>query len=466
MPNNDSPERLAHLEAIDRDHIWHPYTQMSEYPGALPQIIVERGEGVFVYDIHGKRYLDGYSQMWCNSLGHARKEINDAIKAQLDRIAHSTLFSASNRPSVELAERMVAITKREFAHTNTEFPHVFFSDNGSTAVEVALKIAIQYHTNLGREGRNHLLCFSDAYHGDTAATMTLGGVDLFRRAYAPLTFHVERTHYPMAANSFDPADPDETEAYRDAIEELEKMFEQRADSLAAVVIEPGAQGAGGMRPLHKGFLQHLRQLCDQHDVLLIADEVLVAFGRGGHWFSSAGDSVAPDLLCIAKALTAGYVPLALTLATGKVFDAFKGKREEFKHLFHGHTFTGNQVGCATALATMDVMEEIDLVGHVGAVQPHMVKRLRELAELDVVGRVRHRGMMMGIPLHDPSGSGDLGYGGTFGARVCKRALEKGVIIRPLGDIVVLMPISCSSIEELDLLFDATRDSIIEESRAG
>lgn len=460
-----SPQRIEELKRIDREHIWHPYTQMSEYPGTWPQIMVERGEGVFVYDVEGKRYLDGYAQMWCNSWGHARPEIGEALKAQVDKIAHSSLFSATSVPAVELTEKMVEITKREFAHTGTEFPQVFFSDNGSTAIEVALKIAIQYHTNLGREGRNKLLCFSDAYHGDTAATMTLGGVDLFRKAYEPLTFDVVRSHYPMQANSFDPADPVETEAYRESIEQLEEIFEAQGKTLAAVVIEPGAQGAGGMRPLHQGFLKHLRKLCDQHNVLMIADEVLVGFGRAGDWFSSAADDVAPDLLCIAKALTAGYIPLALTLATSKVFDAFKGVRADFKHLFHGHTFTGNQLGCAVAMAAMELTEKLDLIGDVQAKQPHIVKRLREIGELEGVGRIRHKGMLMGIPVFDPSGQGDLGYGGTLGLDICTRALEKGVIIRPLGDVIVLMPILCSTRDELDILFDATRDAIREELAA-
>lgn len=446
------------LRQNDLAHVWHPYTQMAEYSPGDRSPIIERGEGVYVYDIEGKRYLDGYSQMWCNVWGHANSEINAAISEQLDRIAHSSLFSASSVPTIELATKLVELCAREFPNTDSgnALSHVFFSDNGSTGVEVALKIALQYQANIGQTQRNRFLCFSDAYHGDTGTTMTLGGVEIFRKTYEALTFEVLRADYPMRSNSFDPPDSTEEATYQSALTNLRTLFEDHGKSLAGVVIEPACQGAGGIRPLFPGYLKALRELCDEHGVLLIADEILVAFGRCGSMFGSSLEDVTPDLLCLSKGLTAGYLPLATTLASSRIYDEFLGTREDFRHLLHGHTFTGNQVGCATALKSLEMVEKHGLIGQIRDQMPFIEERLKALHQTPEVSRIRHCGMMMGIEI---STDDSEGYTSHVGQSICAHALELGTIIRPLGNIIVLMPILASSREELAELFDTTEKAI-------
>ncbi|MCA8939268.1 MAG: aminotransferase class III-fold pyridoxal phosphate-dependent enzyme, partial [Planctomycetes bacterium] len=284
------------------DHIWYPYTQMADQATAAARFVVTQGEGVFVHTRDGRKLLDGYSQMWCNPLGHAHPRINAALSAQAAKIAHSSLFSASNETSIELAAMVVSLCQEEFGVGEGCPQHVFFTDNGSTAVEVGLKMALQYHRNRGDKERTKLLCFSDAYHGDTAATMTLGGVELFRQAYQPITFEVLRASYPMQANSFDTPDPAERAAFDEACLELRQVFEGQGETIAGVVIEPAIQGAGGMRPCYPGFLKLLRELCDEYGTLLIADEVMTGFGRTGATFACAAEGVTPDIFAIGKAL--------------------------------------------------------------------------------------------------------------------------------------------------------------------
>lgn len=457
---------------------------MAEYARNEHTPIIERGEGCHVYDTDGRRYLDGYAQMWCNVFGHCDPELNQAIKEQLDRIAHSSLFSASNVPAIELAAKLAVLTARQFGKTQSSrstkdqkatqdsrlrghneeearpegspLPHVFLSDNGSTAVEVALKMALQYQTNIGQVQRRKFLCFADAYHGDTAATMTLGGVELFRKAYEPVTFEVLRAPYPMCARPADGPTPEEQTAFGRACSELGTIFERHGKELAGAVIEPACQGAGGIRPMYPGYLKFLRELCDRHGVLLIADEILVAFGRCGAIFGSTLDGVMPDILCLAKGLTAGYLPLAATLASKRIYEAFKGKRADFRHFFHGHTFTGNQLGCAVALKTLELIESRNLLGHIAANQVMIKSHIASLERIPGIGRVRHCGMMIGIPLT----AGPEGYASDRGQSVCAAALKRGTIMRALGDVLVLMPVLISGKNELAELFGTVEKAIL------
>lgn len=451
-------------ETIDRSALWHPYTQMDEYPGSQGPLIVARGEGSEVIDIHGRRYLDGYAQMWCNVWGHAHPRIARALHEQALKIGHSSLFSASSVPAVELTDQVLKLANQHFGES--AFSQVFFSDNGSTAVEVALKMAVQYQQNAGAPERTEVLCFSDAYHGDTCATMTLGGVELFRRAYAPLTFGVQRALYPSVARRDAAATESEQAELHAALTQLEDVFARSGDTLACAIIEPACQGASGMRVLTPGYLQRLRELCSAHGVLLIADEVLVAFGRCGEMFGSTLDDVVPDILCIAKGLTAGQIPLALTLANQRVFSAFGGTRSDFRHFFHGHTFTGNQLGCAVALENLRMIRELDLMGKVSTNCDMMTTRLRGLEEIPGVGRTRQCGMMAGVPLKRPGAGGSSDdYTGAEGLKVCATARERGLLIRPLGDIVVVMPVLAMDPEDLTRLFDILEGALRDWSQS-
>ncbi len=459
----DKTQKQNYYDQLDQAHVWHPYTQMNEYPGRAGSLIVERGEGPFVFDIQGQRYIDGYAQMWCNLWGHTQPEINQAIKDQLDRIAHSSLFSASNVPAIELAHALHLFIKEEFQNLDIELPHVFFSDNGSTAVEVGLKMALQYHLNR-KEKRTRFLTFHDAYHGDTGATMTLGGIEIFRKAYEPLTFEVLRTDYPMQSNTFDAACEKESNAYKEACEKLTTLFAQHGSELAAVVIEPGCQGAGGVRPCYPGFLKLLRKLCDQHHVLLICDEILTGFGRCGESFASKKEGVAPDILCLSKGLTAGYLPLAVTMARPFIYQSFLGKREEFKHLLHGHTFTGNQLGCAAALASLKLLQQEKLIQQLQKQEPFIQQQLQKLATIPGVGRIRHYGMMIGIPLEEKhAGHNSEGYENTSGHQLCARAQEQGLIVRPLGNVIVLMPVLATPQAVLGETFDILEKCLLEHA---
>jgi adenosylmethionine-8-amino-7-oxononanoate aminotransferase len=343
----EQPDRET-LEKWDDQYVWHPFTPHSVYREEDP-VLIEAGEGNYLIDVDGNRYLDGVASIWCNTFGHRRPEIDEAIRDQLDRIAHATMLGNAVAPAIMLAKRLVDITP-------DGLDKVFFSDNGSTASEIALKMAYQYMQQTGRTERNRFMALGNAYNGDTIGAVSVGGVDLFHARFRPMLFEVVRAPSPYRYR-----DPD-----TDHIAEFERIFRENAHQLVAVVIEPGMQGAGGMITYPDGYLQRVRQLCDELDVLLIFDEVAMGMGRSGQMFASDREGVTPDFLCVAKGLTGGYLPVAATITRKEVFDAFLGPPEEGRTFFHGHTYTGNALGCAAALATLDIFEEEDVIAGLGA----------------------------------------------------------------------------------------------------
>jgi adenosylmethionine-8-amino-7-oxononanoate aminotransferase len=399
-------------------------------------LVIERADGVWLYDTAGRRYLDGVSSLWVNIHGHHRREIDDAVKSQLDRVAHSTLLGLGNVPAIELAERLAAIAPPGLTR-------VFYSDSGSTAVEVALKMAFQHWRQRGRPEKGRFVALTEAYHGDTIGAVSVGGIDLFHELFHPLLFHVDRV----------PPDADA----------LATLLRTRGDELAAFVVEPLVQAAGGMRLQPAGFLRRAAALCREHEVLLIADEVATAFGRTGTMFACEHEQVRPDLLCVAKGLTGGYLPLAATLATEEVFAAFLGRHGEKRTFFHGHTYTGNPLACAAALASLDLFARDRLLERLPATIAHLEARLAaRVAPLPHVAEIRQRGMMVGIELQaDPRTRAAYPYEADIGARVCQAVRRHGAILRPLGSVVVLMPPLCIAPEEIDLLVDATAAAIAE-----
>ena len=428
-----APRDLASLDPsdlarLDRDRVWHPFTQQQAWVEEEP-LTIERGEGSYLFDVEGRRYLDGVSSLWCNVHGHGHAGIDAALRAQLEKVAHSTMLGLSHPGAIELADRLVAIAPEGLSR-------VFYSESGSTAVEIALKMAFQYQRQRGGQHarRTSFVHLRESYHGDTIGSVAVGGIDLFHSTYRPLLFH---TH---AAEPGDAAD-------------LERILSLHEEEIAAVIVEPLVQGAAGMLLHPPGYLAEARRLCDEYGVLLICDEVATGFGRTGTMFACEQEGVAPDLLCLAKGLTGGYLPLAATLATEEIYEGFLGAPEEQHTFFHGHTYTGNPLACAAALASLDAFAQEQTLERL---QPK-IALLRELLDgveaMPEVTEVRARGVMVGIDLgeHDPAL--------RMGHRVTVAARERGAIVRPLSDVVVLMPPLSIAEEELRELVAIVADSI-------
>ena len=444
-----SADEIQALIAADHKHVWHPFTQMQEWC-EQPCMIVAAGEGAYVIDVEGNRYLDGISSLWVNVHGHRRKEIDDAVRDQLDRIAHSTFLGTASIPSIKLAEKIIRLAPEGLTR-------VFYSDNGSTAVEVALKIAFQYwqqHEDPKKREKKQLVSFHNAYHGDTLGAVSVGGIDLFHGKYGPLLFPVRKVHYPDCYRCH--LGLTSPECGIACLEELEQLMEKEADTLAAVVIEPLVQGAAGMITAPPGHLKTVETLCRKHDVLLIADEVAVGWGRTGKLFGVDQEDVQPDLLAMAKGLTGGYLPLAATLTTERIYEAFLGPYEEEKTFFHGHSYTGNPLAAAAALASVEIFEKENTVE---ALQPkitHLTAGLERFWNLEHVGDIRQRGFMVGIELvEDTASKRSYPSGERIGMKVAMEARNHGVLLRPLGDVMILMPPFIITLEEIDKLLDVT-----------
>jgi adenosylmethionine-8-amino-7-oxononanoate transaminase len=440
----------AELVEVNRRFLWNPFTQMKGYFESDP-LVIARGEGVRLFDVDGNAYLDGNSSLWLNIHGHNRPELNAAITDQLGRIAHSTLLGMGSVPAIELAERLAGIAPQSLTK-------VFYSDSGATAVEIGLKIAHAFWRRAGRAGKSGFLSFRNGYHGDTVGAMSVGGIDLFHDEFGPLLFDVERAPYPHAYRY----PGTEQECSSDSLAVVERILESKADALACVVVEPLVQGAGGMVTMPEGYLAELARLCRRYDVLLLADEVATGFGRTGRMFACDHEDVQPDIMAIGKGLTGGYLPVAATLTTDRIYGAFWGEHEERKAFFHGHSFTGNQLGCAVALASLDLFESGRLVEKVQVSAARAADCLKPLAELPHVGEVRQRGLMVGIELvEDRESKRSYPWEQATGARVCRRARDLGMITRPLGDVVVFMPPLVTPAEELaemaSILYDSIRD---------
>ncbi|HWM63163.1 MAG TPA: adenosylmethionine--8-amino-7-oxononanoate transaminase [Solirubrobacterales bacterium] len=415
---------------LDHEHLWHPFTQQQAWVEEEP-LTIERAEGTDLIDDQGRRYIDGVSSLWCNVHGHRHAGIDAALQEQLGKVAHSTMLGLAHPGAAELAARLVEIAPPGLSR-------VFYSESGSTATEIALKMAFQYQQQRGGQHarRTSFVHLREAYHGDTIGSVSVGGIDLFHATYRPLLF---QTH---AAEPGDAAD-------------LERVLAAHEEEVAAVIVEPLVQGAAGMLVHPPGYLRAVRELCDRFGVLLICDEVATGFGRTGTMFACEQEGVAPDLLCLAKGLTGGYLPLAATLSTERIYEGFLGVPKAGRTFFHGHTYTGNPLACAAALANLDAFaEERTLL----SLQPkiHLLERLLAgVAAMPEVTEVRSRGFMVGIDLgeHDPAL--------RIGHKVTLEARKRGAIVRPLGDVIVLMPPLAIAETELRRLVQITAESIEE-----
>jgi adenosylmethionine-8-amino-7-oxononanoate aminotransferase len=448
----------ATLREWDNAHVWHPFAPMSAFVQEQVPIIV-RGDGFHLTDVDGRRYLDGISSLWCNVHGHTVPEIDAAVREQLNRIAHSTLLGLSGEPSIRLAR---ALVKRAPAGLNK----VFYSDSGATTVEVALKMAYQYHRQKpgGPEERDLFLCVGNAYHGDTLGTVSVGGIDLFHRVYRHLLFPTLTVPSPVALRVPEGHSRESWLGY--CFDEVARKIVEHSTRLAAVVMEPLVQGAAGILVHPPGYLAHVRHLCTQHGVLLIADEVAVGFGRTGRLFACEHEAVSPDLLCLAKGLSGGYLPLGATLATDAIFDAFLGDPVAGRTFFHGHTFTGNALACAAGLASLELFESRNVLNNIASCSDVLDRELAVLQGHPHVAEVRRKGLMTGIELvRNRESLQPFDATLRLGHQVTLAARRRNVIIRPLGDVVVLMPAPAMPPELVARLCRTTVECIDEVTRA-
>jgi len=424
---NPTPQQLPEMDAR---YLWHPFTPMQQWiaEGDQPGRFIESAEGFELIDTHGKRFIDGFSSLWCNLHGHQVEQIDRAINEQLTRVAHTTLLGNGSPPSIELHRRLVEITP-------PGLDKVFYSDSGATAVEIALKMAFQYFRNIGQSERKKFIALGDGYHGDTIGSVSLGGISTFHGIFGPLLFE---------ATFVDSPNPYHHSAGEKAAElvlgRIDEILSASASEYCAIIVEPLVQGAGGMLTHPAGFLKSVRNLASRHGVLLIVDEVATGFCRTGRMFACEAEDVSPDLMCLGKGLTGGYLPLAATLATQEIFDAFLAPPHEGKTFYHGHTFTGNALACAAANASIDLIFENRLLESLGEKVEMIRAALAPLGEHPNVGDIRQCGMMAGVELvADRDGPRFFGPVDRVGAAVCTAALKHDIIIRPLGDVITLMP---------------------------
>ena len=442
------------LVAWDKRYLWHPFTQMQDWL-TEDVVIIERGDGCYLIDTAGNRYIDGTASMWTNVHGHNHPELNTALKAQLDKIAHTTLLGYSNIPAIQLAQKLVEITP-------TGLNKVFYSDNGSTAVEIALKMVYQYWQHKGKPQRKLFIHFDNAYHGDTIGAMSVGGIDSFHTTFDSLLFKGVRVFAPEMYRSPRDADAsgDNTAVKTRWLNAVEDALSENAGQVAGIILEPLIQGAGGMLIAPKGFLKELAVLAKRWKVLLIVDEVMTGFGRTGKMWACEHENVTPDILCTAKGLAAGYLPLAATLTTDDLYNAFLGEYGDLKTFFHGHTFTGNPLACAVALENIAIFERENLLSQLQPTIEHFRNRLQEFYRLPHVGDVRVCGLAAGVELmKNPEAHTPYPFEEKVGIRVCKEVLARGAMLRPLVNTIVLMPPLGIPIAELDSLLEIVYSSI-------
>ncbi|MFA5059242.1 MAG: adenosylmethionine--8-amino-7-oxononanoate transaminase [Candidatus Omnitrophota bacterium] len=436
----EKPKNI-NFEDLDKEYVWHPFAQMRDWLSE-EQLVIDEAKGSYLKDINGRWYIDGVSSLWVNVHGHNHPHINKAVKKQLEKVSHSTFLGLSNVAAVQLAKRLVDIAPKGLKK-------VFYSDNGSTAVEVAIKMAYQYWQNTGKTKKTGLIHLEHSYHGDTLGSVSVGGIDLFHKVYRKMIFKTISIPSPAI------------DAQK-CLKDLESLLRKRGNEVAALIVEPLIQGAAGMLVWPRGILKKMEQLCRRYNVFLICDEVATGFGRAGTMFACEQEKVSPDILCLAKGLTGGYLPLAATLTTQKIFDGFLFDYKDQKTFFHGHTYTANPLSCAAALANLDVFKTEKTLYNLQPKIKFLEKKLKSFYTLAHVGEIRQKGFMVGIELSkDRTTRRPYLWNEKIGIKVCQRARKYGVILRPLGNVVVLMPPLSISIKELDELVRVTYQCIKE-----
>lgn len=440
-------------EERDLKYIWHPCSQMKDYE-ELPPIVIDHGNGVHLYDIQGNEYIDIVSSWWCNLLGHCNPKINEAIKSQLDTLEHVIFANFSHKPAIELCEKLMEIIPKGLCKFN-------FSDNGSAAVECALKMAFQYQYQTGKTQKTKFMCLTEGYHGETIGALSVGSMDLYAKIYRPMlmdTVHIEAPdcyRCPFGKNR------DSCKA--ECICHAEKAFEEHADECCALIVEPLLQGSAGMRIYPPVYLKKLRELCDKYDVLLIADEIATGFGRTGKMFACDHAGISPDIMCISKGLTGGYMPMAITITTKEIYDAFYDDYNKGKAFMHSHTYSGNPLGCAAALAVQKILKEDNILENAAETGKYLHNRLMEkLSHKPYVGEIRHLGLINGIELvKDKETKEGFESEKRVGYEIYKIALKKGLLLRPLGNVLYFNPPLVITKEEIDCAVDRCVSAVEE-----
>lgn len=439
------------LVSEDLKYIWHPCSQMKDYEELKP-VVIDHGKGVKLYDKNGKEYIDIVSSWWCNLLGHCNPKINAAVKEQIDRLEHVIFANFSHEPAITLCQQLMEIIPKGLCKFN-------FSDNGSAAVECSLKMAFQYQYQTGKPNKKRFMCLSDGYHGETIGALSVGTMDLYAKIYKPMLMDTIRITAPDCYRCPYGKCRDCCEC--ECFEHAEKAFEQYADETAAVIVEPLLQGSAGMRIYPSLYLKKLRELCDRYDVLLIADEIATGFGRTGKMFAFDHAGVSPDIMCISKGLTGGYMPMAITITTQEIYDAFYADYSEGKAFMHSHTYSGNPLGCACALAVQKIFREDNILENAQKRAVYLNDRLNErLGEYKHMGEIRHIGLINAMELvKDPKTKEGFDGKARTGYQIYKKALEKGLILRPLGDVLYFNPPLIINEEEIDKAIEICAESI-------
>jgi len=437
-----------------KKYLWLPFTQMKDYDEN--PLIIESAEGIKVKDIDGKEYFDGFSSVWLNVHGHRKKELDDAIKKQLNKIAHSTLLGMTNIPATELAEKLVKITPKNLTR-------VFYSDSGAEAMEIALKMAFQYWKNIGKSEKQTFISMNNGYHGDTIGAVSVGSIELFHHVYGPLMFESYKAPIPFVYRS----ESRNPEICRDeCLYKLEQLLIEKHDTIAALAIESMVQGAAGMIVMPEGFLSGVRELCTKYNVLMIVDEVATGFGRTGKMFACEHEGVQPDLMAAGKGITGGYLPIAVTFTTEEIYKAFYDDYSTLKTFFHGHSYTGNQLGCAVAIENLRLFEQDQIVAQVSEKAEHLHKLLLELKDMPSVGDIRQLGFMCGIELVKSKETKEsFSLEERMGYKVSLKMRELGMLTRPIGDVIVFMPPLVSTMEDLSAMVNIMKQAIDEVTRS-
>jgi adenosylmethionine-8-amino-7-oxononanoate transaminase len=419
-------KQIKRIVNLDKKNIWHPFTQQADWLRNFPAspLIIERARGTYLYDARGKKYIDGVSSLWVTLLGHRNKKIDAALKAQLAKAAHTTFLGLTHKPAVELSQKLLNILPKNLKK-------IFYSDNGSTAVEVALKMAYQHH----KGKKQSFLSLKNAYHGDTIGAVSVGGVDMFHAAFKKLLFKNFFAPSPYCYRC-----KHKKNCKKQCLTEVENILKKHYTQIAAAIVEPLMQAAAGMITMPKGYLKAFAALCKKYNVLLICDEVATGFGRTGKMFAVEHENVKPDFICLSKGITGGYLPLAVTATTDKIYKSFLGKYEEFKTFFHGHSYTANPLACAAANATLDILQQDKIIEKNADKLAYFTSLLNALSRHKYVGNIRQCGFMVGVEIVKNSATGEaFNFKLRTAEKVCNNLRRRGIILRPLGDTIVILP---------------------------
>lgn len=438
--------KTRELQEKDLKYIWHPCSQMKDYED-FPPIIIKKGEGIYLEDIEGNKYIDAVSSWWVNLFGHSNDRINQALSKQVNELEHVIFANFSHKPAIELSERIINLVPKGLKK-------VFFSDNGSSAVEIALKISFQYHQQINKTKKTRFIALTDAYHGETLGALSVGGVDLYNKIYKPLLLDTLRVKGPDCHRCEFKKKRETCDA--ECFKYMEEAIVKNHEETTAVIIEPVVQCAAGMKMYSSRYLKKLRALCTKFDINLIADEIAVGFGRTGKMFACEHANISPDIMCLSKGLTAGYMPLALTITTDKIYNAFYDEYNTFKAFLHSHSYTGNPLGCSVAVETLNIFEDENVIEKNMEKSKYLNEKVREMIkDIPYISEYRQIGLIGAIELAPLDSKKRIGY------EIYKIALEKGVILRPLGNIIYFMPPFIISREEIDKVVSVARESILE-----